>query len=294
MLTLLVLLVIVFVGVARADDAVRGDGQVGTVNVRSFREPILIKWDGRYQLTSFLYYEMLDITALPELGAPPSRQGRAGTIQFGTLYESHSDINNPDDYISTIFSITRPLDDSNIVGLLAMYRHNTETGSTGGHSAGVNVMHVFSPRSFALVGYTYTMNDADSTLPIRTDRDRFRIGYFHKLHETKDRDYVLLTVLYNTQTDWSESKTLDAGLSYGAVLSPRLSADLGYRYTRALGDLDMHIYDQWDARLAYKLSRDTSLNIGCLFVNKTYTVPEPGDQPDDDLVFQAGLMYRLH
>ncbi|HOP08416.1 MAG TPA: hypothetical protein PLF13_14155 [candidate division Zixibacteria bacterium] len=233
---------------------------------------------------------ILMTTTIVQAEPPPAARP---IITLTSMYESHSDENNPDNYVYNVVSITRHLEGGVLGSVFYMHKQNLETNDEGGQAAGANVIKMFSSSSYALVGFTYAINEVDSTLATRTDNDRVRIGYYHKVYERAERSHLLLSAVYNTQTDWSESRTVDFGIAYRHGVASRWAAVIGYKYTRAVGDLDMHVFDQWSADITYRMNDTTDLNAGYLLVDKLFTGPAPGLEPEDDRVFRAALRYRF-
>lgn len=235
---------------------------------------------------------MLSVQSVAETGSN-GQDTAAPIITFTSMYEAHSDQNNPDDYVYNVVSVTQHLEGGVLGSVFYMHKHNLETEDDGGQAVGANVVKMFSSRTYALVGLMYSINEADSTIGSRTDGDRIRVGLFHKAYESGERNYLMVNIVYNTQTDWSEDRTLDLGVSYRHQLSDHWLAEVGYKYTHVLGSLDIHFNDQWDANLTYKLNDTTDLNIGYLLVDKMYTGPVTTVIPEDDNVFRTSLRYRF-
>ena len=217
-------------------------------------------------------------------------QTQKAIVQMGMRLETHTDRDSSDDYVMNVVSITQHLE-RNIAGsIYYLYKFNLDRGSTGGHAVGANLIQMFSAKNFATLGYSYTMNEKNSNLTSETSRDRFRLGYYHKLHETERGNRVLGFLAYNTQTDWSESRTIDVGVAYKQPVTPHWTANTTFKYTQGLGAMDTHLYDQYQFDFSYKLCDDTDLSLGYLFVDKQFTTPA-GD-PDDDDVFRMSVMRR--
>ncbi|MFH1539579.1 MAG: hypothetical protein ABIH66_11505 [bacterium] len=228
-------------------------------------------------------------------GPKPALAGSAPAqkpiYSVGVQLETHSDQDSPDDYIYNIVSVTKQLQGRVIGQVHYLYKYNTDKGSTGGNAAGFNLIRIFSKRSIGILGYTHTSNYTGGTRSFKSDRDRWRLGYYYKIEQKADGRRLLFTTAYNTQTDWSESQTLDLGFSYHHPFSSRWSGDAGLKYTHAFSNVDMHIYNQFPINFTYKAAKDTDINLGYLFVDKTFSVPASSIQPDDDHVFRLGVKY---
>lgn len=227
--------------------------------------------------------------ALVFCGAARAQESKS-IIHYGMRLETHTDRDSPDDYTLNMVSITRHLENRVAGSVFAIYKYNMDSGATGGFAMGVNLVSVCSENQFMTMGYTHTINDKDSTRTQRTDRDRLRLGLYRTLRRTKRGNIVQAFAAYNTQTDWSESRTLDFGFSYKQPTTPHWTALAAVRYTQGLGQLDAHLYDQYEAGLTYKLAPNAEAMLGYLFVDKAYTTP--AGAPDNDNVFRLGVTYR--
>ena len=205
--------------------------------------------------------------------------------------EMHDDPGNPDDYIYKMFSVTKQLENRVIGNVYYIYKHNLETNGTGGHVAGANVMRTFGSRVLATLGYYYTVTERTSVNPDKTDKDRFLLAVNYTPYKTKAGSRINLSSSYNTQTDFVESKTIDAGISYTAAITKRLSATAGYKYNYVLSGIDMHLLDIWNADISYKASKKTTIDAGYMFVDKVFDVPA-GVVVEDDNIFRLGVKYR--
>lgn len=217
-------------------------------------------------------------------------QANKSTIQAGTRVETHSDANNPDDYAYNIVSVTRHLQGKTMGNVYYVYKHNLDRNSAGGHIAGVNVMRVFDPKTFASLGYSYNVFEESTALAQRSDRDRLRFGLYRTVYQRPGSARIMGFTIYNTQTDWSESRTLDLGFMYDQPITPHWSMNSMIKYSQAYGLIDTHVYNQYKMSFTFKMDDSTDLDIGYLFVDKTYSTA--AGTTDDDHVFRAGIMYR--
>jgi len=241
-----------------------------------------------------LAFAISTLAALLLLSAPAACSGDVPDIlQFGSRLETHSDADSPDDYIYNSLSLTKHLEDKVIANVFYVNKFNLETNNSGGHSAGINLISTLCPRSFGLLNYTYTLNEADSTRAFRVDRDRFRAGYFRKLHQSRGGTRVTASFVFNTQTDLSESRTLDAGLAWHRPFTPHWASDTEYKYTRSFGAVDGHVFNQWGLKLTFKASKRTDYDLGYLFVDKVFDVPGSNLEPYDDNILRAGVTHRI-
>lgn len=229
------------------------------------------------------------VAALLVPAAARARESKS-IIHYGMRLETHTDRDSPDDYTLNMVSITRHLENKLAGSVYGIYKYNMDRGATGGFALGVNLVSVCSDKQFVTMGFTHTINEEDSVRTARTDRDRLRLGLYRTLHRTKRGNSVQAFAAYNTQTDWSESRTLDFGFSYKQPTTPHWTAHAAFRYTQGLGQLDAHLYDQYEAGATYRLAPNADVLIGYLFVDKAYTTP--AGAPDNDSVLRLGVTYR--
>jgi hypothetical protein len=231
------------------------------------------------------------VLALLAAALPARAQMGPPVLQSVLRIETHSDSNNPDDYVYKMISLSRQLEGGVIGNVFYVYKHNLEESNSGGHIAGVNIIKMFSDETMFMFGYSYNKTDERSLGADNYDKDRWVLGlhYFPIKDERGNR--LTLSSVYNTQTDWSESRAIDFGIAYKAVFSDDWSARMGYKYTHGLGAVDTHLLNQWNIDFSWKLNKLMTLDFGYLFVDKVFSVPAPGAQPEDDNVFRMGLKY---
>lgn len=222
------------------------------------------------------------------VGIPAGAQPGKSIVQYGLRLETHSDKNSPDDYLMTLLSVTRSLDQRVVGNVFYLFRENLDTGNEGGHAAGFNLSRAVTGKSMVFTGYMFNQQEPTSTRTFRITRDRFRFGWNYLLRECADGNRITAGLTYNTQTDWSETRTLDAGVSLRRPLSDRWTADAGYKYTYAYG-LNLHVYNQWNLSFSWKWAPDTRVDVGFLLVEKTYSGLTAALQPDDDLMMRLGV-----
>ncbi len=233
---------------------------------------------------------MMILTMALSVGTARAGTETGPTIQFGTRYETHSDKDNPDDYLYSFISLTGLLEEQLTASVYYIFKHNLDYEDTGGQAFGVNLIQRFTPKTVAVFGYSYTENEPSTTRAFSTDRDRLRLAVYRNIRSRAANRSLFAFSSINTQTDWSESQTLDVGLLYKYKFNERLLCDTSFKYTEALSDLDLHIYNQSSLDLSYKLNTRADLQIGYIFIDKTFTTP--GGEPDDDNVFRVGVVYK--
>lgn len=229
--------------------------------------------------------------ALAASALPARAQMGPPVMQSVLRVETHSDSASPDDYIFKMISVSRQLEGGVIGNVFYVYKHNIDEANTGGHIAGVNIIKMFSDETMFMFGYSYNKIDERSSGLRNTDRDRWVLGLHHFPYKDERGNRITLSSVYNTQTDWSESRAIDFGIAYKAMLGDKWSARMGYKYTHGLGAVDTHLLNQWNLDFSWDISKRWSVDLGYLFVDKVFTVPAPGAQPEDDHVVRTGLKY---
>mgnify|MGYP005850565659 CR=1 FL=1 len=223
------------------------------------------------------------IPARAQMGPP--------VLQSVLRIETHSDENNPDDYVYKMLSLSRQLEGGVIGNVFYVYKHNLDEGNLGGHIGGVNIIKMFSDETMLMMGYSYNKIEERSRSIDNYDRDRWLLGLHHFAYKSADGNRLTLSTVYSSQTDWSESRSVDFGLAYKAMLSHDWSARMGYKYTHGLGSADTHLLNQWNLDFTWKINKAMAFDLGYLYVDKVFSVPAPGAQPEDDHVVRAGLKY---
>ena len=225
--------------------------------------------------------------------AAPRARAQMGppVLQSVLRIETHSDKDSPDDYVYKMISLSRKLEGGVIGNVFYVYKHNMEVENTGGHIAGVNVIKMFSDQTMLMMGYSYNKVEERSRGPVNYDSDRWLLGVHYFPYKDENGNRVNLSAVYNTVTDWSENRSIDYGVGYRAALGSNWSARMGYKFTQGFGDADTHLLNQWNLDFSYKASEELALDLGYLFVDKVFSVPSPGAEPDDDSVLRAGLKY---
>jgi hypothetical protein len=211
-------------------------------------------------------------------------------VEFGSRLETHSDADSPDDYVYNYVTATKHLEGNLAANLFYLYAANLETNASGGWAAGVNLVKALGGKSFALFGYTHTADDKQSRRAFKIDRDRLRLALHRKLRESSHGGKLFALASFNTQTDWAESQTIDAGVSYSHPLTTHWTSDSFFKYTYALGGIDLHVYNQWQFKFSFKANKTTTWDVTYLFVDKTFSALNV--QPDNDNVLQFGIVRR--
>lgn len=239
--------------------------------------------------STVIWIAMLTVMFSVASSAAPSKVAPA--VAHSVLrFESHSDAANPDDYMNVGVMYSGQLEGRVIGNVFYMYKQNMTDGNVGGWAAGANVVRVMSGDTHLTLGYSYRQYNTSENRPVSYDSDRITLGLHHTLARSS-AGQLYTAAVFNTETDWSASKTLDLGLGYRAHLSRTFDADLGYKYTAGSGDLDGHLFNQYNLDLSLKTSPHATLEVGYLFVDKLYEIAA-GVEPDDDEVLIMGMKYK--
>lgn len=232
---------------------------------------------------------VLPVMMCAAAAAAPSKIGPA-VANSVIRFESHSDDGNPDDYLNIGLMYSAQLEGRVIGNVFYMFKQNMTDDNVGGWAAGANVVRVMSPDTYLTIGYSYHQYNSSMNRTLGYDSDRFTLGLHHILSRAS-AGQLHTSAVFNTETDWATSKTLDVGLGYRAQLGRELSADIGYKYTAGFGVLDGHLFNQYNLDFSLKSSPRATIDVGYLFVDKMF-VYSNGVRPDDDQVLSVGMKYK--
>jgi hypothetical protein len=207
--------------------------------------------------------------------------------------ETHSDRDNPDNYLYKMFSVGKQLEGRVMGNVYYIYKQNLSRHHTGGYAVGVNISRSMSKQMLFTMGYAYLSNEPTTTRNLGYDTDRFNLGLYFTPLRKKDGSRLLFSSVFNTQTDLSDNKTIDFGAAYKAALSDDFSADMGYKYTWLI-DPNSHLFNQWNIDLSYAASKRTSIDAGYMLLDKTYNASGAATVPDNDNVFRLGVKYSYY
>ena len=205
--------------------------------------------------------------------------------------ETHSDSGNPDDYLTHTFTYSRQLEGRVIGNVYYTYKQNLDEHNVGGNSLGVNVTKVFSDEAMFTLGYAFTDYEQTTRRRYDYDRDRLLLALHYIPWRTDHNAKILLGLVFSTQTDWVNSKSLDVGLSYKTPLSKYWKMDLGYKYTHGYGTASGHLLNQYNIDFSFNTSKKTAIDVGYLFVDKVYSATPAVGTSDDDSIVRAGVRY---
>ena len=218
-------------------------------------------------------------------------------------FETHSEQEAQDDYAYHILSMSRQLQNGYFGNIFWMYKYSLDENDDDANSYGINLIKKINDSLNFRMGYTFT----DKPRKIREgvaypplDKDRFSLSVTYASSLMLFGAKLSFTTSYDTQTDWSEGRTISEKISMRKEVSSKVAVNVYYQYTHNLARTTSlskgHFYDQYGIDIGYKLDEESKISLGYLFVNKIYEYLVPGVgrvKPDDDSVVRLTYMRRL-
>ncbi|MEW6202923.1 MAG: hypothetical protein AB1546_13180 [bacterium] len=227
---------------------------------------------------------------LPEIEAPVKPAAKP-TVIYNALvrYESHSDANNPDDFLYTMLTASRQYQENVVGSLFYIFKQNLDENENDAHIYGITASKLLPRNTTYSLSYIFTREDFGAGESL--DDNALVLGVTGTIKKTPLYDYKVGARYTSRHADIGQ-RTTDLSLQYNYKFNPITTGRLSYLYTYST-TLNAHTTDQIGAALSQSLDRNRRLSLEYLFVDKTYSTPAISVTPDNDGIFRFSYLHTF-
>jgi len=224
---------------------------------------------------------------LPSIETHPEAK-KAPSLMLNGLarYETHSDKNNPDDFVYTMVSASRKYRKDMISSAFFIYKHNLDHSDNSSNIYGINIVKLLPKNSTVSMGFIGTREDLGDGENL--EDNAFLLGVSSVMRKTPVYNYRA-GLLYTSRFADIDQRTTDLSFQYNYKFNETMSGRLGFLYTYST-TLNVHTTNQYSATLSQAFPENRKLSLEYLLVDKTFSVPSTAIKLDDDAIFRLSYL----
>ncbi len=221
-----------------------------------------------------------------ELPGPEEAYFTFGAPIYHTMIrlESHSDKQNT--FLYNLVSVTWQTQPTIYHNISLINRYDLTEKEEDGCMFIWNIIRMFNNNFSGTIGYSFT-NKPRRKGSDKWDKDRLSLSINFQ-PKIADIVNLNLTTSFDTNTDWSEGRTLSQKIGSIFNFNDALSGALSYTYAHSF-NFNGHLYNQYSLLWNYKLNKKIKISAEYCLVDNTYSYAD-GTSPESDSIFRLSFL----